>query len=705
MKFRSKSRWTRVVELGAAAWFAAQPLPATACGPDFPSSYLASSDAELLAAPEGNFAAEIARLAGELPVAHRAVVAADSSPAIHQQKVEYNQLVEALLQAGCEPAEAGMRALEFAEWRSSLPAKPVPAPAGIPAEFILYAKGAAAWRTGDWTGAQAAWTALLALPEAERRHRTLWAAYMFGRAAGNDVATASTRPPPEALAEAHRWFALVRELAAAGWPDPLGLAAESYGWEARAALDTGALTEAANLYLRHYATGDASASASLRLTTHRLLEPTLDAGAVRDPLVRRLMLAYVVSRVGSTVWDDDPQPPFARWAESLATAIEQAGLGDVAEADRLAWLAYQAGRFELAERWAKLAPETAPLARWIRAKLALRAGRTAEGAALLGLAADDPQLAPALRAQADAELGRARLALGDFLGALAAWLRGGHWQDAAYVAERLLTTEELEAFIASHTPPTGPAQPRENAPAFGTSRPVAGWVPEDLGAALRHLLGRRLARAGRVEEAEPFLPENLRALARSYGADVRAGFDPERPAAERAAAFWRAAQTAREHGLELLGTELEPDWFIWGASFATEPAEALRRGTAQPAEGKFPPAELEFERLKEQPVPAKRFSYRYRAAELAGWAAALLPNDSEQAAEILDTAGRWLMQRDPEAANPFYQLLVLRCPHTELGRRAASRRWFPERSDAEAEADARAGAPPPAAEPQSRFKP
>lgn len=694
MKFRSKSRWSRVVEFGAAAWFTAQALPATACGPDFPSSYLASSDAELLAAPEGNFAAEIARLAGELPVAHRAVVSADSSPEIHQQKVVYNQLVEALLQTGCEPAEARLRAIEFAVWRSSLPDRPAPEPAGIPAEFVLYAKGAVAWRAGDWPRAQAAWTALLALPEAERSHRTLWAAYMFGRAAGTDVATASTRPPSEALAEARRWFALVRKLAAAGWPDPLGLAAESYGWEARAALDAGAFTEAANLYLRHYATGDASASASLRLMTHRLLEPTLDASAVRDPLVRRLMVAYVVSRVGSTVWDDEPQPPFARWAESLATAIEQAGLGDIAEADRLAWLAYQGGRFELAERWAKLAPETAPLARWIRAKLALRAGRTAEGAALLGLAADDPQLAPALRAQADAELGRARLALGDFPGALAAWLRGGHWQDAAYVAERLLTTEELMAFISQHTPPPGPARPPENALGIGTARRGAWWLPESFGTALHHLLGRRLARAGQVEEAEPFFPEDLRPLARSYGIDVRSGFDPERPAAERAAAFWRAAQTAREHGLELLGTELEPDWFIWGADYATEPAEALRRGTAVPPGSKFPPAETELERLENHAVPRKRFSYRYRAAELAGWAAALLPNDSEQAAEMLDTAGRWLMQRDPEAAEPFYQLLVLRCPHTELGRRAAIRRWFPEQSD-----------DTPAAEPQSRFKP
>jgi len=253
-------------------------------------------------------------------------------------------------------------------------------------------------------------------------------------------------------------------------------------------------------------------------------------------------------------------------------------------------------------------------------------------------------------------------------------LRGRHWTDAAYVAERLMTTAELEAFVASAALP--PPPPEESKAAPQLYRRDGWWGEGALGENLRHLLARRMARAGQVEEAEPFYPPKLRPVARRYGQDVRAGFDTARPAAARAAAFWRAAQTAREHGLELLGTELEPDWYIWGAQYRTEETGEMRRAAAQKPRGVFAPAEAELARLQEHGVPEKRFHYRYRAAELAGWAAALLPNDSPEAAEMLNAAGRWLAGRDPQAAKPFYQLLVIRCANTELGRRAAAIHWF-----------------------------
>ncbi len=703
MKSRSRCRLSQCVEVGSlAAAFVALAVPARACGPDFPNSTLAATADALLAAPEGYFSTEIALLAGALPVPHRAIHPERNAPENRQRLIEDGQLLEALEHSGCEPAEARKRARDFETWRHALDAwwrrdgasrsstPPPREPDGVPAEFVLYARGATAWRHTGWTDAHAAWTALLALPEAQRRYRTLWVAYMFGRDAGDEASSASTRPRAEALAEAQRWFRLVRDLAAAGAPDPLGLAAESYGWEARAALNSGATAAAATLYLQQYATGDATASASLRMMTRRLLEPTLDADAARDPLVRRLMLAYVVSRVGSIAWDDEPQPPFARWAAALATAIEATGDTNLAEADRLAWLAYEGAQFELAGRWAQLAPEDAPMARWIRAKLSLRASNSAEAVRLLTLVAEDPRLDPVHGPQVHAELGRVRLARGDHWGTLAAWLRGGHWQDAAYVAERVMTLDELTSFVASASMPPPPAKSPAGTSAGEWPRRGYAWRPDSLNAQLQHLLGRRLARAGMVEEAEPHFPEKWRATVRAYGADVRTGFNAELPAAERAAAFWRAAQIAREHGLDLLGTELEPDWFIWGGQYATEDMEKVRRSAAPRSDSAFAITEEENRRLEDHAVPTKRFHYRYRAAELAGWAAALLPNDSEQAAEILDTAGRWLMRRDPEAAKPFYQLLVVRCPHTALGRRAAIHHWF---SDPDPEpADSAAGA-------------
>ena len=75
--------------------------------------------------------------------------------------------------------------------------------------------------------------------------------------------------------------------------------------------------------------------------------------------------------------------------------------------------------------------------------------------------------------------------------------------------------------------------------------------------------------------------------------------------------------------------------------------------------------------------PYKRYHYRYVAAELAWRAASLLPDGVDATANALCAAGSWLKDRDPEAAERFYRALVRRCPETDLGRRAASLRWFP----------------------------
>ena len=49
---------------------------------------------------------------------------------------------------------------------------------------------------------------------------------------------------------------------------------------------------------------------------------------------------------------------------------------------------------------------------------------------------------------------------------------------------------------------------------------------------------------------------------RQYVDHVEQAADPGRPKAEQATVLWAAAQLAREQGMALLGTELEPDWAI-----------------------------------------------------------------------------------------------------------------------------------------------
>ena len=79
-------------------------------------------------------------------------------------------------------------------------------------------------------------------------------------------------------------------------------------------------------------------------------------------------------------------------------------------------------------------------------------------------------------------------------------------------------------------------------------------------------------------------------------------------------------------------------------------------------------------------LPARRFHYRYYAADLAWQAARLMPDNSTATATALCEAGRWLMYQDPRAADRFYKSLVRRCGNTPVGRAAAQAHWFPAKS-------------------------
>ena len=53
------------------------------------------------------------------------------------------------------------------------------------------------------------------------------------------------------------------------------------------------------------------------------------------------------------------------------------------------------------------------------------------------------------------------------------------------------------------------------------------------------------------------------------------------------------------------------------------------------------------------------------------------PDDDEQTAVVLATAGSWLKNRDPDSADRFYKALVRRNPSVPLAHEADLRRWFP----------------------------
>jgi hypothetical protein len=57
-------------------------------------------------------------------------------------------------------------------------------------------------------------------------------------------------------------------------------------------------------------------------------------------------------------------------------------------------------------------------------------------------------------------------------------------------------------------------------------------------------------------------------------------------------------------------------------------------------------------------------------------AAALLPDNTPELADVINTAGRWVANRDDRVADRYYKQLKLRCANTPIGRSAIARQWF-----------------------------
>jgi hypothetical protein len=190
---------------------------------------------------------------------------------------------------------------------------------------------------------------------------------------------------------------------------------------------------------------------------------------------------------------------------------------------------------------------------------------------------------------------------------------------------------------------------------------------------MRYLLARRLVRL--CLPAREYFPEERRARHDELMANLKRGETESLPAEERAAGWWEGAKMIRHQGLELIGTELEPDWHIHDGTSqegVTTPDRASVKAKVLVASSD------ELDRARRHKAdPEARFHYRYQAAFIALQAASLLPDNSDEKARILCTAGSWLKAQDAITADIFYKYLVRRCRKTALGSAADVMRWFP----------------------------
>ncbi len=696
-----------------------------ACGPFFPNMLLLGGDLALLEAPQSDFAIELRRL----PLSKQRFTALPATNGLPVQtaEAEWSDLQRALAKLNPRDPETGELLASFQQVRRALrrhaealeqwrerqlfrkgeknaeprpDLAPVSIPAGLPGEFRDYLAGSVAFHAGDTNGARAAWQQLLERPDSDRFWRSTWAAFMLGKTLIDFNAELAVG-----------FFQLVRHLAEAGFSDSLGLAAASYGWEAKAEWRRGNHAAALRLYLIQHQTGDPTALVSLRLTVSQLLSgPPANLEPVAwDPVAQRIVTAYLVSRPGTA--DREAVEQMTGLLQNWLAAVKNLDDREIASADSLALAAYRAGLFDLASGWLQRAGTTSAMAQWLRAKLLLREGNVAEAAKLLASVSHlfakegewsapialDASGSPSDRAwnmrslirQSMGEMGVLHLARREYYEALDTLLRAGFWNDAAYVAEVVLAPDEVMAYADRQWPEpeveegTAPAKPW-NAYAEGTVKPGA------VGPALRYLVARRLARLGRWTEAIAFYPVQWRPQFQAFAEALQDGRNPSLPVEERAKRLWTAAQLARHGGMELLGTELEPDWHVYEGQFQGNPVTALRgrrieetltsnnSDPACPSDTLVASSEDEQRRVEEHKVqPARRFHYRYMAAELGWEAAQLMPDNTDETARVLWQSGSWVKARDPKLADRFYKALVNRCRRTRLGHFADIVRWFP----------------------------
>jgi hypothetical protein len=620
---------------------------ALACGPDFPMRLLDNRGQSLAELPEGNFRFEISRL-GHAVAGLKNV----TETAYNMDAPDYAEQRDKAEQSGLTAEQQGL----VKQLRSLTDAHEVEIQgANLPAELKLYLAGAVAFNSGDHGLAAEYFQKLLALPADQRALRSTWAAYSLGRALF--AMSAEADAGPDLLAQSRKSFEQTRQLSIDGFSDPLELGVASLGEEARVARTAGDWNSAIELYATQNLQGSAVGYTSLKLLVADLAAMPDDQLAVllKGKPVQQLVTASLISRLG---WSFGDQPPNEL---KLIKLLQNSTRGSLDNADRLAAVNYQQGDYASAKAFLEHAGDGG-LAWWLRAKLAVRDGdKNAAAAAYAKAAQAFPQneswgerrtpdwdfetLQPKCRVEGEGAI--LALQRGDYLQAFDQLYRSKdiYWFDAATVAERVLTVDELKQYVDTQVPAPPPLtqQDRDN------------YVQLPVAAKLRNLLGRRLLREERYDEAPAYFDSvELQNKAKAYGQlrqEAESAWWPTR----RAGALFNAGWMARQWGMEILGYEMAPDYATFGGNYSLESSE-LKVGPLV--------AEDEVKRQQASAAqPDQRYHYRFVATALASRAADNLPHTSQAFAAVLCSAAGWNTSLEEESA--FYQRYVKDGPYVD----------------------------------------
>jgi len=632
---------------------------ALACGPDFPMMLSSDRTETFAVLPEPLFLVEVQALASAVP--DLSAVLAKRGAVVFEDSYDYqnDKWISATEQAEQQLLTKEQAKIVLQMRQSSTAQQALSVGEALPAELRFYTAAAVAFAQHDYQQAIELFRQVLALPLEQQQQRRSWALYSLGRALLKQNVT-------EHSAEVSALYNQLQQEVAAGLADPLQLAVASLGEQAKLAKQQGDWAGAIGLYAAQSRWSESGRASLLLLSKELAAMPDQELmPLVQTPAVAALLSRYLMTQFSALSYLEPEQ------LQRLLVVLNQVPDIQLKNATQLATVAYQQGQFDLVKQ---LLPhlDQSPQAWWLQAKMALKAGDTAKAAEFYAKASkafapeslqagtlpaqQDPYAKPSVQelqeqnyCRVQAEYGILELSRGDYLQAISLLTAAGseYWQDAAYIAERVLTLDELVNFTALHPVTEVPEKSQWH---------YFGDTPVDV--LLHHLTARRLMRAGDYQQAQAyFIDPELKQLAKQYQQHAEKAASSWTDHA-KAQALFEQAKLARAHGLELLGFELAPDYQVFYGQF--EPYEEENQKTVLPA--------AELLRLSSSAsIYNNRFHYRQLAAELSAEAATLVPHNSQAFAATLCHSTKWLLIRQPELAQGYYQQYLQQGPYVSWG--------------------------------------